>query len=932
MTHGRIFAAVVAMTFCVPVLAAESTAWTETLERISSGVVSIRVDSTRAFDTEWNTSTQATGFVVDAERGLILTNRHVVTPGPVIAEAVFRNNEEVRLTPVYRDPVHDFGFFRYDPADLRYIEPVALPLVPRGAGIGKEIRVIGNDAGEKLSILAGTIARLDRKAPEYGRGKYNDFNTYYLQAASGTSGGSSGSPVIDIDGQVVALNAGANHSAASSFFLPLDRIERALRELQKEESVARGTLQTTFRYEPYDELRRLGLTDDSERLAREKIPSQTGMLTVGQVIPGSPAAQVLAPGDILIRVNGKLTTQFIPLESVLDSHVGEEIDILVERGGRRIEARIRVDDLHAITPDEYLEFGDGIVNQLSYQQARHYNRAADGVYVANPGYLLSRAAIPRGAVIIEVAGEPVNNLDDFEAALDELANGERALVRYVNMENPQNSTVRLLEMDRIWFPARRCVRDDALGVWPCRDLAAGPDPEPAEVSSTRLTRYQDPIIQSIAPSLVVVTFDLPYTLSGVAERHYYGTGLIVDKKRGYVLVDRNTVPIAIGDVAITFAGSLEVKGKVEQLHPLHNYAIVSYDPATIGTTPVREAKFNTKTLRPGDDVWVVGIKGDHQLVHQQSTVSSVDPLMLPLSRTLRFRDTNIEGISLVNAPGDVDGVLTNKKGEVLATWSSFAVQTSDDSAQFNRGVGSEVAKQFIDIVRDGKPFYSLEAEFVYAPLFAARKMGVDEKWVARLEDNNPVRRRALSITRLVSGTAASELLKNGDMVLAVDGEVVTSFRELEHAVQKPEVTMTVWRNGEALEIPIQTAALDGKGIDRAISWAGALIQDPHRAMAAQRGVSTDGVYIAYFSYGSPATRYGLWAGRRVVEVNETPTPNLQAFIEAVKDIGHRESVRLKTMTWNETAEVITLKLDNQYWPAYELRRTDNGWRRTDLGS
>jgi S1-C subfamily serine protease len=103
-------------------------------------------------------------------------------------------------------------------------------------------------------------------------------------------------------------------------------------------------------------------------------------------------------------------------------------------------------------------------------------------------------------------------------------------------------------------------------------------------------------------------------------------------------------------------------------------------------------------------------------------------------------------------------------------------------------------------------------------------------------------------------------------------------------------------------------------------------------MAAQRGIATDGVYVAYFNYGSPATRYGLWAGRRVVEVNEVATPNLQAFVDAVKDIKHRESVRLKTVTWNGTAEVITLKLDNHYWPAYELRRKDNGWRRTDFGS
>ncbi len=932
MIQGRIVAAFAALALALTATAAEEQAWTETLERISSGVVSIRVDSTRAFDTEWNTSSQATGFVVDAERGLILTNRHVVTPGPVIAEAVFRNNEEVALTPVYRDPVHDFGFFRYNPADLKYIEPVELPLAPDAAGIGKEIRVIGNDAGEQLSILAGTIARLDRQAPEYGRGKYNDFNTFYLQAASGTSGGSSGSPVVNIEGEVVALNAGANNSAASSFFLPLDRIERALEKLQQGEPVTRGTLQTMFRSEPYDELRRLGLTDESERLARERFPRQTGMLTVEQVIPQSPASGVLAPGDILISVNGELVTQFVPLAAILDNHVGEEISLRLERGGRSIDATIRVDDLHEITPDEYLEFGDGIVNQLSYQQARHYNRPAEGIYVANPGYLLSRAAVPRGAVIIEVAGKPIRTLDDFEAALNGLADGERALVRYVTMENPQNSIVRLLEMDRVWFPSRRCARDDGLGVWPCRDLAAGPPPATPPAGSTRLTRYEDPIVRAIAPSLVVVTFDLPYTLSGVADRHYYGTGLIVDKARGYVLVDRNTVPIAIGDVTITFAGSLEVRGKVEALHPLHNYAIVSYDPATIGDTPVRQATFNAKTLRPGDDVWVVGIKGDHQLVHQQSTVSSVDPLMLPLSRTLRFRDANIEGISLVNAPGEVDGVLVNKRGEVLATWSSFSVQSGGESAQFNRGVGAEVAQQFVDIVRAGKPFYSLEAEFVYAPLFAARKMGVDEAWVERLEENNPVRRRALSVTRLVAGTPAAEVLQNGDMLLAIDGQVITSFRELEHAVQKPAVTATIWRNGEVMEIPLRTVALDGMGITRAIAWAGALLQDPHRAMAAQRGVSRDGVYVAYFSYGSPSTRYGLWAGRRVVEVNETPTPDLQAFIDAVKDIEHRESVRLKTVSWNDTVEVITLKLDTQYWPAYEIRRTGDGWRRVDLGS
>jgi S1-C subfamily serine protease len=909
---------------------AEGKDWINTLDRISSGVVSIRVDSTRAFDTEWNSSSQATGFVVDQEQGLILTNRHVVTPGPVVAEAVFRNNEEVRLTPVYRDPVHDFGFFRYDPADLKYIEPTELALAPDGAGIGREIRVVGNDAGEQLSILAGTIARLDRQAPDYGRGKYNDFNTFYLQAASGTSGGSSGSPVVNIDGEVVALNAGANNSAASSFFLPLDRIERSLRLVQAGEVVTRGTLQTVFQHKPYDELKRLGLTDPVEATARSSFPDQTGMLVVEQVIPGSPAEGQLEVGDILISVNGDFITEFVPLAAALDDNVGEVVRLALERGGRRIEHEIEVSDLHAITPDEFIEFGDAVVNELSYQQARHYNLPVAGVYVANPGYLLSRAAIPRGAVITEFGGKPVGSLDDFEAVLDTLATGSRALMRYVTIDNPKSSIVRPFEMDRIWFPVRRCGRDDATGAWPCRPLADGPASEPVVAGSTSFNRYDDSRVRAVAPSLVVVTFDLPYTVSGVAERHYYGTGLVVDAERGYVLVDRNTVPVAIGDVTVTFAGSLEVPARVVQLHPLHNLAIVAYDPAAIGDTPVRTATFNEKPLVPGDEVLAVGMKSDHQLTRQKSVVASVDPMILPLSRTLRFRDTNIETVNLVNAPDDFDGVLVDRRGHVVSTWSSFMVQSGNESAQFNRGIPSELVTEFVNTVKSGQPFYSLEAELVYMPLFAARNAGLDEEWLDRLERSNPTKRRALSVTRLVAGTPAARELKNGDIILAVDGDVVTTYRELEKAAQKPTVTVTVWRGGNVLDVAMETAALDGRGIDRVVSWGGALLQNPHRAMAAQRGIEPYGVYVAFFSYGSPATRYGLYAGRRVIAVDETPTPDLDTFVSVVTSKRDRESLRIKTVTWNGSVDVITLKPDNQYWPAYDVHRTADGWVRKEV--
>ena len=281
---------------CLSNLRADDEAWSKTIESVSSSIVSIKIDSPRAFDTEWKSTSQATGFIVDSEKGIILTNRHVVNPGPVHAEALFLNNEEVELLPLYRDPVHDFGFFSYDPEKLKHINPSALPLISSGAEVGQEIRVIGNDAGEKLSILTGIIARLDRSAPNYGRGNYNDFNTFYMQAASGTSGGSSGSPVINIRGEVIALNAGGNNSAASSYFLPLNRVIRALELISEKKPITRGTILTEFEFIPIDQLKRLGMSRSTESLLLEN--QDNGLLVAKRIIKDSPVYNHLKSGDI----------------------------------------------------------------------------------------------------------------------------------------------------------------------------------------------------------------------------------------------------------------------------------------------------------------------------------------------------------------------------------------------------------------------------------------------------------------------------------------------------------------------------------------------------------------------------------------------------------------------------------------------------------
>jgi S1-C subfamily serine protease len=937
LSCSRVFAAAATAPVPVPVpvvapgIPSSPANWAQTLERIASGVVTIQIDSTRAFDTEWNTTAQATGFVIDAKRGLILTNRHVVTPGPVTAQAIFLNREEVQLFPIYRDPVHDFGIYHYDPAKLKFIQPAELPLYPAGAVIGREIRVVGNDAGEQLSILAGTLARLDREAPEYGYGKYNDFNTFYYQAASSTSGGSSGSPVIDIEGRVVALNAGGATGAASSFYLPLTAVTRALKFIDAGKPVPRGTLETVFKYTPYDELRRLGLNPETEARIRGDFPKLTGMLVVDGVQPGSAADGILAPGDILVAINGKPVPEFFALEDVLDNHVGAEINVEVQRGTETVRHALDVQSLSAITADEYIEFGEAVVHTLSYQQARHFNVPIKGVYVANPGYVFGSAGIPHAALISSFNGKKIDNLADFEAALADLADGAEAPVRYVTLEDPRAEQLKVIRMDRRWFPARKCKRDDTLGTWPCTGIAAGPAPSSVPPASTQFAKTGDVRIDRLAPSLVMVNFDMPYSVSGVTEKNYHGTGVIIDAQRGLVVIDRNTVPIAMGDVRITFAGTVAVPGKVVFVHPLHNLAVVSYDPKSIGDTPVRAATLLTKPLAAGDDVWVVGQRADTKILSQKTQVSSVDVVSFPLSRTLRFRDSNLEVVNLINPPGDYDGVLADEKGNVLALWSSFAFESQRDLEQINRGIPADLVAETIGVVADGRPLYSFEAEFDVQSLAGARELGLPDVWVRRFEEHNPQRRQVLSIDRLVAGSPAAALLEPGDLLLAIDGKVVNRFREVERAVQNPEVKVSVWRDGAEKTLQMKTVALDGHDLNRVLIWAGATLQAPHRAMAAQRGIAPYGVFVSFFFYGSPATHYGLYAGRRITQVDGQPTADLDAFIKAVSGKADRASLRLQTVSWNGMTDVITLKLDKHYWPAYELlRQQDGSWTRTAL--
>jgi S1-C subfamily serine protease len=907
-----------------------SPAWESTLDHVVNAVVALRVTATRDFDTEDASYTLGTGFIVDKERGIILTNRHMVHTGPVVAEAVFLDHEEVDLEPIYRDPIHDFGFYRFDPKKIQYMHIEELPLDPEAAKVGVEIRVVGNDAGEKISILDGTLARLDRNAPSYGENTYNDFNTFYYQAASNTSGGSSGSPVVDIKGRAIALNAGGSRGAASSFYLPLGRVKEALQAVQAGRPVPRGTIQTGFTYTPFDEVRRLGLPPDLEAEFRKTFPQGTGALVVSDTIVDGSGWDLLQSGDILVRAGGRLVGDFEALEDLLDANVGEVVPFELDRGGKPITVSLPVSDLHTLSPSTYLEVGRAIFNRVSLMQARNHGVPPKGVYVASPGYWLSSAGIPGESIITEVDGVPTDTLEDFRTQLEKKAQGQRVRLRYHTVDDFRHDQLGVATLDRLWYPMQTCVREDAHGTWPCVE---SPPPPPAPVPEPSVAAplpADDRVPHELASAIVVVDFDVPHPTAGIKDFSFAGAGLVVDPEQGLVVVDRDTVPESLGDMTITFGGSVRIPGRLVYLHPLHDFAVIQYDPKRLGKTRIQKVRFVDRKVKRGETVWQVGIDQQYRIVSTKTQIDAQEPIRLGLADTPRFRDANIEGISLRNPVSSLGGVVADRRGGILALWASFVDQADGDRTF--RGLPMAWALPTIDAIRKGQTpnVRSIGAEFGPITLADARERNLSDARAAAFHAADPRRLSVLEVRRTTKGFPAENALKEGDLLLELQGRPVTSLLDVELASREAEVNALVLRNGTEIAVKFPTVPLSGDGVDRVVSWAGLVLHAPHLEVASQQDVPRDGVYVAWLWYGSPAARYGVRPTRRIVEVDGERVADLDAFLALVRDHDPAKPVRLKLAGLDGKVQVATMKLDPMYWPTWLFERKNGEWSRTRI--
>lgn len=156
------------------------------------------------------------------------------------------------------------------------------------------------------------------------------------------------------------------------------------------------------------------------------------MLTAHQVITKGAGDGIVEAGDILIKVNNLWINSFIPLEDVIDSSIEKEITLSLQRGLHTIERVIKVQDLHSITPNTFVEVGGGIVHSLSYQMAAGYQVPTGSVFVASSGYMMGLAGISRQCVIESLNNIITPDLDSFIAIMNTLKDNERVAVLYIS--------------------------------------------------------------------------------------------------------------------------------------------------------------------------------------------------------------------------------------------------------------------------------------------------------------------------------------------------------------------------------------------------------------------------------------------------------------------------------------------------------------------
>ena len=422
--------------------------WTEQITTFKPMVVNVETASEVVFETESKGTSFATGFVIDAERGIIATNRHVTGSSPAYIKINFHDGSFTEANILYYDPTHDFGFYKINPAEVEF-ELQAVALGEWGKlSLGDELLLIGNNEKEEYSIKFGTIANLNVNK--------GDRHSSYIHTTFDRTGGSSGSPVWNTAGEVIAIHARGTDT--SSFELPIDYLIDALKLIQSEMPIQRGEIGVDLELISIGEA--IKHFNFPEALRKEIGPSKAGtpkVIQVESIVPRTTGETVLRASDIIYCINDKpIRDDLYTFDAILNQNVGKEVTLNIYRNGENLILKVPVENLEKKKVQRSVRFGGAVFHDITPQLRRLLYLEADGVYLphAAAGSSFSRVGVQERngnskVVILDINGKQIRNLDDFIEACKTITDGQHTyvVVRDFNLfdssPTPKSLTVNL---------------------------------------------------------------------------------------------------------------------------------------------------------------------------------------------------------------------------------------------------------------------------------------------------------------------------------------------------------------------------------------------------------------------------------------------------------------------------------------------------------
>jgi Do/DeqQ family serine protease len=267
------------------------------------------------------------GVIVDARRGHVLTNHHVIEKASEI-RVTLNDGRELTAELLGSDPDTDVALVQIPAENLR-----AIPLGDSNQlRVGDFVVAIGNPFGLSQTVTSGIVSALGRSG--LGIEGYEDF----IQTDASINPGNSGGPLINLRGELVGINtailAPSGGNVGIGFAIPVNMVEAIRRQIVDHGSVHRGTFGVTLQ----------DLTPDLAS-ALKLAPDSQGTVVSGVKAGSAAARSGLRPGDLIVRLNDQLIRDAADMKTRLAlMRVGDHVVLKIVRDGKDKHLKARIAD------------------------------------------------------------------------------------------------------------------------------------------------------------------------------------------------------------------------------------------------------------------------------------------------------------------------------------------------------------------------------------------------------------------------------------------------------------------------------------------------------------------------------------------------------------------------------------------------------------